>query len=67
MTRNCPICDYEFKDGDDVVAVMVAKFKLIDSDTSYAIDHPTKCVELVHSDCFDWEDYEDDDKVDSQS
>jgi hypothetical protein len=59
MIKDCTICDYPFKDGDDVVAIMVAKFKLIDSETSYAIDHPTRCVELVHEVCFDWEDYDD--------
>lgn len=57
MTKECPICDYPFRDGDDVVAIMVAKFKMINSETSYAIDHPTRCIELVHSECFDWDDY----------
>ncbi len=59
MTRDCPICDYALKDGETVVAIMVAKFKLIESDVNYAIEHPTRCVELVHNDCFDWEEYED--------
>jgi hypothetical protein len=61
MQKDCPICDYPFKDGDDVVAIMVAKFKMIDSDVNYAIDHPTKCIELVHSECFDWDEYDTDD------
>jgi len=58
MEKLCPICDYPFKDGDDVVAMMVSKFKQIDSSVNYAIKHPTKCVELVHSECFDWQEYE---------
>jgi len=59
MEKECPICDYPLKDGDNVVAIMVAKFKMIPSDVNFAIEHPTKCVEIVHSECFDWEDYED--------
>lgn len=59
MEKNCPICDYPLKDGDSVVAIMVAKFVLLDSDASYAIDHPTRCIEIVHNECFDWEDYPD--------
>lgn len=59
MQKNCPICDYPFRDGDDVVAIMVAKFKMLPSDVNYAIEHPTKCIELVHNECFDWQEYED--------
>lgn len=58
MERECPICSYPFRDGDDVVAIMVAKFKLLSSDTTYAIDHPTRCIELVHNECFNWDDYD---------
>ncbi len=58
MTRDCPICDYPLKDGDDVVAIMVAKFKMLPSDVNYAIEHPTKCIELMHSECFDWSEYD---------
>jgi len=59
MQKECPICDYPFRDGDDVVAIMAAKFKVIDSSVNFAIEHPTKCIELVHNECFDWQDYED--------
>jgi hypothetical protein len=38
---------------------MVAKFKTIPSDVNFAIEHPTKCIEIVHSECFDWAEYED--------
>jgi hypothetical protein len=58
MTKDCPICDYPIKDGDDVVAIVVAKFKMINSDVNYAIEHPTRCIELVHNECFDWQDYD---------
>jgi hypothetical protein len=51
-----------FKDGDDVVAIMVSRFRLIDSDASFAIEHPTRCIELTHSECFDWSDYDDEEK-----
>jgi len=63
MEKECPICNYPFKDGDDVVAIMVAKFKLLPSDVNYAIEHPTKCIELVHSECFDWDDYPEEERV----
>jgi hypothetical protein len=59
MNMICNICDYPLKDGDDVVAIMVAKYKMLDSNAIYAIGHPTRCVEIVHSECFDWDDYED--------
>lgn len=57
MRKVCPICDGPLRDGDDVVAVMVAKFKMTESDVSFAITHPTECIEVVHSECFDWENY----------
>ncbi len=60
MEKFCPVCDIQFNDGDDIVAVMVSKFKAIESDVNFAIDHPTTCVEIVHSECYDWEDIEDD-------
>lgn len=59
MRKSCPICDYPLNDGDDVVAIMVSKFKVIPSAVNFAIEPPTKCVEVVHSACFDWEDYDD--------
>lgn len=58
MKKECPICDYPFRDGDDVVAIMVSKFKMLESGMSYAIEHPTKCIELVHNECFDHEEYD---------
>jgi hypothetical protein len=60
--KNCPICDIAFEDGDDVVAIMVSRFKLIDSAVNFAIEHPTRCIELTHSECFDWSDYDDEEK-----
>ncbi len=63
MNKVCNICDYELRDGDTVIAIMVAKFKLLPSDVNYAIEHPTKCIELVHSECFDWDDYPEEERV----
>lgn len=57
MEKICPICDLPLRDGDEVVAILVAKFKMIASEVNYAITHPSKCIEVVHSECFDWEDY----------
>jgi hypothetical protein len=36
---------------------MVAKFKLIVSDVNYAIENPTRCIELIHNECFDYSEY----------
>ena len=55
----CPICDEPFKDDEDIVAIMLSKFRAIESSVHYAIKQPTTCIEIVHSGCFDWEDYED--------
>lgn len=62
----CPICEYPFRDGDDIVAVMVAKFKKLESDSTVAITHPERCVEIVHSECFDWQEYDDAGESDSE-
>lgn len=59
MTKDCPICDMPFKDGENIVAVMLSTFKDIPSDASFAITQPTQCIEIVHSDCYDWEDHDD--------
>jgi hypothetical protein len=59
MTKECPICDYPLKDGDDVVAIMATKFKMLPSDVNYAVEHPTKCIEIVHAECFDYDEWKD--------
>jgi hypothetical protein len=58
MQRDCPVCDYPLRDGDEVVAVVVAKFKLLQSEVNYAIEHPSRCIELMHNECFDWTSYD---------
>jgi hypothetical protein len=58
MKAICPICEIGFKDGEDIVAVMLSTYKQIESSTSFAIDHPTRCLEIVHSGCYDWDDHE---------
>ena len=55
----CPICEYPFKDGEKIVAVMLSEYKAIESDVHFAIEQPSRCIEIVLNDCFDWEDYED--------
>lgn len=54
MQRMCPICDYPFKDGDKLVAVMLSEYKEIDSEVHYAITAPTQCVEIIHRECYDF-------------
>lgn len=58
----CPICEMRFKDKDKVVAVMLAEYCAIPSDVNVAISHPERCIEIVHSDCYDWTDPEDEDE-----
>lgn len=55
MDKTCPVCDYRFKDGDDVVAIMASKFKVIGSEVNFAIERPTRCIEIVHAECFDYD------------
>ena len=56
----CPICEYPFKDGEKIVAIMLSTFKAIPSEVSFAITQPKVCIEIVHNACYDWEDYADD-------
>ena len=59
----CPVCETMFRDGDKIVAVMIASYCAIPSDVNVAISHPEKCIEIVHSSCYDWEDYPEDDET----
>lgn len=60
MLRLCPVCDCPFKDGDKVVAVMLSEYKEIESDVHYAITTPTQCVEIIHRECYDFPNNEED-------
>jgi hypothetical protein len=62
MDKICPICDYPFRNEDEVVAIMVSKFRLIDSSVNFALEHPTKCIEVVHAECYDYEDDSEEDE-----
>lgn len=53
MLRLCPVCEYDFKDGDEIVAVMLSTYKKIESDVHYAITTPTTCFEIIHYTCYD--------------
>lgn len=54
MQKICPVCDYPFRDGDKLVAIMLSKFHDIPSGVHYAIEQPKTCVEIVHRDCYDF-------------
>lgn len=56
MKRLCSICEYPFRDGDKLVAIMLSEYKEIGSDVHYAIATPTECVEIIHQDCYDFDD-----------
>lgn len=61
MVKNCPICDNPFRDGEAAVAIMATRIKIIPSDTSFAVEHPHKLIEIVHDECFDYGEWEDND------
>ena len=52
--KSCAICEYEFLDGEKVVAAMVTTYHAIPSSVNVAVGHPERCVEIVHYDCYDW-------------
>lgn len=58
MMRSCPVCDYDFQDGDKIVAVILSEFKIIDSGIAYAIKIPSpdQCLELIHRECYSFPD-----------
>jgi hypothetical protein len=52
MTQICPVCEYDFQDGEDIVAIMMSKYKRLNSDVHYAITQPTSCIEIIHAGCY---------------
>lgn len=54
MEKMCAVCEYPFRDGDKLVAVMVSEYKQIDSDVHYAITQPGECLEIMHYECYDF-------------
>jgi hypothetical protein len=52
MERICPVCEYPFKDGDPLVAMMLTEYKDIESDVHFAIMQPHTCLEIVHKECY---------------
>lgn len=59
MLRLCPVCDFPLKDKDKIVAVMLSEYKEIESNVHYAITTPTQCVEIIHRECYDFPNGED--------
>lgn len=59
MNAICRICDYPFKHEDKLVVVALSTFVAIDSDITFAVTEPTKCLELIHRDCYDFDSEED--------
>lgn len=47
----CQICDEPFKDGEPVVIVGLTTYHQINSTVHYAVEHPRKCLELLHVKC----------------
>lgn len=54
MNAICPVCDFPLKDGDKLAIVALSTFVAIDSDVSFAVTEPTKCIELLHRGCYDF-------------
>ena len=58
MQAICRVCDYPLKNGDKLVVVALSTFVSLDSDVTFAVTEPTKCLELIHRECYDFEDEE---------
>jgi hypothetical protein len=53
MEKLCAVCSELFKDGDNLAAVMLSKYKEIESDVHFAITTPETCLEIFHIECYD--------------
>ena len=51
MQKFCEICEQPISDGDEVIALVVSRFRAIPSSTTFAIEKPTACIGLQHAKC----------------
>jgi hypothetical protein len=51
MTNYCPVCEQLLKEGDTIVATVLASFAALKSDRIYAINNITDCFNMVHQAC----------------
>lgn len=58
VEKYCPTCELEIEDGEPVVALMLTRYKKISSAVNFAIHQPTECLEIIHRECFDYDDDE---------
>ena len=52
--QECDLCGKLFKDGSEVRAVILTKFKSLKSNRVYALEKPTECLGIMHyPDCYE--------------
>lgn len=49
--RICPNCNYMFKGGDKVRAVVLSQWVELKSKVTVALGHPTDCIAVEHLSC----------------
>lgn len=59
--KSCDVCGNGLGDGESVMAIIQSKYRDIPSLRSFAMDKPTDCVKIAHSECY-WmnDDFNDD-------
>lgn len=53
MVKYCSICGAALREGDFIVAEVLATYHIIPSKIAYSISQPSKCYEIRHKKC--WE------------
>lgn len=52
MVAICQVCDEPFQDKEDLIMVGLTTYHAIESDVHYSVEHPRKCLELIHARCW---------------
>jgi len=51
MIQICKHCERILREGEEVIATVVAQYKTLGSEKIYAITKPTECLEISHRNC----------------
>ena len=61
MTKLCAICGHSIKDGDEVSVGIVTTFKQLPSESTWAVEKPTRFTFINHAACDGVEDSDESD------
>ena len=50
-SKICPSCNYLFKGGDKVRALIIAEWVDLRSSVTYALSKPEECISVQHENC----------------